>query len=171
MTAAPHDTVIEREVFRQQAQMVRHVVGVSIAGLTHQDSLIQPHPGGNCLNWVMGHLLWAYQGVLELLGQEPPMKQETLGRYARGAAPMKDPAEAVDFDQLTKAWNESTERVDTGLASLSSEVLDRPAPNSPTGNPDETVRSLLATVFFHQAYHAGQTGLLRRLAGREGAIR
>ena len=50
-------------------------------------------------------------------------------------------------------------------------LLDRPAPHSPSGNPDETVRSLLTTVFFHQAYHAGQTALLRRIAGREGAIR
>jgi uncharacterized damage-inducible protein DinB len=30
---------------------------------------------------------------------------------------------------------------------------------------------VLATVFFHQAYHAGQAGVLRRVAGREGAIR
>jgi hypothetical protein len=26
-------------------------------------------------------------------------------------------------------------------------------------------------VFFHQAYHSGQTGLLRRMAGKEGAIK
>jgi uncharacterized damage-inducible protein DinB len=43
--------------------------------------------------------------------------------------------------------------------------------NSPSGNPDETVRSLITTVMFHQAYHAGQTAVLRRIAGREGAIR
>jgi uncharacterized damage-inducible protein DinB len=49
--------------------------------------------------------------------------------------------------------------------------MDEPAPFSPTNNPKETVRSLLATVFFHQAYHVGQTGLLRRIAGKEGAIK
>jgi hypothetical protein len=33
------------------------------------------------------------------------------------------------------------------------------------------VRSLLATVAFHQAYHAGQTGTLRRVVGKSGAIK
>ena len=34
-----------------------------------------------------------------------------------------------------------------------------------------TVRSIINTVMFHQAYHAGQTAVLRRIAGKEGAIR
>lgn len=27
------------------------------AGLSHEDSLVQPQPAGNCLNWVLGHIL------------------------------------------------------------------------------------------------------------------
>jgi hypothetical protein len=29
---------------------------------------------------------------------------------------------------------------------------------------------LLTTVFFHQSYHVGQAGMLRRIEGRPGAI-
>ncbi len=43
-------------------------------------------------------------------------------------------------------------------------------PDGPTGNPEETVGSLLAVVMFHQAYHSGQLGILRRIAGESGAI-
>lgn len=35
---------------------------------------------------------------------------------------------------------------------------------------DETMGSLLAAVLFHQAYHAGQLGILRRIAGESVAI-
>lgn len=171
MTAKPKETVTDIEILRHQGRMVQRVVGVSIKGLSHEDSLIQPEPGGNCLNWVMGHLIWVYQGVLPLLGQQPVIKQDELAHYARGAEPIEDAAEAFDFDRLISMWNESAERIDAGLASLDPQALDRPAPHSPSGNPDETVRSLLTTVLFHQAYHAGQTALLRRIAGREGAIR
>lgn len=38
-------------------------------------------------------------------------------------------------------------------------------------NPEETVSSLLTVVLFHRGYHAGQTGILRRIAGKAGAIR
>ena len=94
-----------------------------------------------------------------------------LQRFARGAPPLKDPGDAIDFVKLLAAWNQASERVDAGLAGLDPDMLDQPVPNSPSGISDETVRSLITTVMFHQAYHAGQTGVLRRIAGREGAIR
>ncbi len=56
------------------------------------------------------------------------------------------------------------------LASLSDENLAAAAPFSPRNDPDETVGSLLTLIAFHQAYHTGQTGLLRRVAGHDGAI-
>lgn len=50
-------------------------------------------------------------------------------------------------------------------------MLLQPAANRKTGNPKKTVHSLLFTIMLHQAYHSGQLGVLRRMAGREGAIR
>jgi uncharacterized damage-inducible protein DinB len=158
------------EVFRHQARTTHKVVQINVDGLTQEDSLIQPHPGGNCLNWVVGHLVCIYDKTLPMLGQEPVMEADALKRYDRGAPPLQDPAEALELEDLMSAWDRTTERIVAGLEGLTPEVLDRPAPRSPGGNPDETVRSLLAVTFFHQSYHAGQTGLLRRLAGKEGAI-
>jgi uncharacterized damage-inducible protein DinB len=160
----------DTEVFRHQARTTHTVVRLNVEGLTQEESLIQPAGGGNCLNWVLGHLLWVYDEMLPLLGQVPAMGKKALARYARGSAPLQDPAEALDLGDLLAAWDEATQRVDAGLAGLTAAALDRPAPRNPSGNPNETIRSLLSTVFFHQAYHAGQTGLLRRTAGRKGAI-
>jgi len=162
-------TAAEIELWRLQARMARDVVNANTHGLTHEDSLVEPRPGGNRLNWVLGHLLSVYDGFLPLLKQEPVIGA-ALQRFARGAPPLRNPAEAIDFGKLLAAWNQASERVDAGLAGLDPEILERPVPNSPSGNPDETVRSLITTVMFHQAYHAGQTAVLRRIAGREGAI-
>jgi uncharacterized damage-inducible protein DinB len=170
MTRAAPATASEIDLWRQQTRITRDVVGINVAGLTHQDSLVQPSPAGNRLNWVLGHLLWAYNGILPLLNQEPVMDQESLKRYARGAPPIRDDSEALDFQNLLNAWTEVVERFEAGLAGITPDLLDRPA-DSPTDDPDETVRTLLTTVMFHQAYHAGQTAVLRRIAGKEGAIR
>ncbi|HYU31185.1 MAG TPA: DinB family protein [Thermoanaerobaculia bacterium] len=171
MTTATSEAVREVEVFRSQAGAIDKVLQLNLAGVTQEESLIQPHPGGNCLNWVAGHLLCIYNDTLPLLGQQPVMEKGALKRYARGTPPLEGPAEALELRDLLAGFEEATRRIGAGLATLTPEVLDRPAPHSPTNNPDETVRSLLTVVFFHQAYHTGQTGLLRRLAGKEGAIR
>jgi hypothetical protein len=163
-------TATEVENFRLQAGIVRNVVAVNVQGLTHADSVVQPRPGGNSLNWIMGHLVWAYEQALPLFGQDLVLEQGVLDRHARGAPGLASPAEAVNFEDLLSAWNVAAERVDAGLAGLTPEVLDRKAPGSPTNNPNETVRSLVCTILFHQAYHAGQTAVLRRIAGKSGAI-
>lgn len=171
MTRTAPATLSEIDLWRFQTRMTRDVVRANVDGLTHEDSLIQPHPGGNCLNWVLGHLLSVYNETLPLLSQEPVMSGDLLERYARGAPPIRNRAEALDFQELLTTWDDAVQRVDAGLAALAPDVLDRPVPDSPSGDPDETVRSLLTVVMFHQAYHAGQTAVLRRIAGKEGAIR
>jgi hypothetical protein len=171
MTASPPGTVGEIEVFRLMCRMSRLMVEANTRGITHEESLFQPQPAGNCLNWMIGHLMTAYEGTLPLLGQQPVLGKDAVSRYARRGPPLTDPAEAMDFGRLMRAWAEASDRIDAGLAALDPDQLDQPSPFSPTGNPDETYRSLLATVSFHQAYHAGQAGVLRRLIGKEGAVR
>ncbi len=171
MSKATTATLSEVEVFRKQARTIHEVVRLCVNGVTHEESLIQPQPGGNCLNWVMGHLVWAYNGCLPMLGQEPVMQEGAVERYARRSPPLQDPTEAVQFPELLGAWDTIAQRIDDGLGGLTTEVLDRRAPGSPNNDPNETVRSLLSVVFFHQSYHAGQTAILRRITGKEGAIR
>ncbi len=171
MTTTVAEISGEVRVLRHQVRAIHRVVQLNVDGLTQAESLIQPQPGGNCLNWNVGHLLCVYDQILPELGQTPVLGVDTLQRYGRGTAQLENAAEALDLGQLMTAWGEAAQRMEAGLESLTPEVLDQPAPWSPTKNPKETVCSLLSSVFFHQAYHAGQTGLLRRIAGKEGAIR
>jgi hypothetical protein len=155
---------------RYQGHLTQTVVRLNLDGMTHEDSLVQPHPAGNCSNWVIGHLLTIYTDALPLLGQKAVRPREELSHYARGAPPIKHPAEALPLEELKKGWDESCARFDAGLAALPEDRLTERVPNSPTNNPDETMGSLLATLLFHQAYHSGQLGVLRRIAGKPGAI-
>jgi uncharacterized damage-inducible protein DinB len=164
------ETLNEIENFRQSTRIIHKIVRMNVEGLTQAESLIQPQPAGNCLNWVVGHLLAVYDLALPLVGEKPILPDGALKRYARGSLPLKEAAEARDLSELMSAWDRAIERIDTGLATLTVEALDKPTPSSPDNDPNETVRSLLNKICFHQAYHAGQTGMLRRIAGKERAI-
>ncbi len=48
----------EVEVLRRQTGNTGGVVRRNIEGVTHEASLRHPEPGGNSMNWVVGHLLW-----------------------------------------------------------------------------------------------------------------
>lgn len=158
------------KILRHQASMVHQVVKMNTDGLSQADTLIQPSPAGNCMNWVVGHLVAIYNQVLPLVHQEPTSLHESLARYDRGSRPIRNANDALGIAELMSEWDEACTRYDVGLKSMTTEELLQPAPMSPTNNPNETIGSLLSTISWHQAYHSGQTGLLRRLAGKDGAI-
>jgi hypothetical protein len=171
MTASASNLTGTIDVLRHQARMVHRVVQINADGVTQAESFVQPQPAGNCLNWVVGHLIAVYHNVLPLLGQEPVLDASVLEHYKRGSVPLRNSAGALDISELMTAWDECCRRVDAGLAGLSEDKLAERAPVSPTNNPDETIGSLLSTVCWHQAYHSGQIGVLRRIAGKPGAIK
>jgi len=170
MSSTAVSTLNDVEVFRTTARVTGQVLKMNAAEMSQADSLVQPDPGGNCFNWVIGHLACVYNNVLLMLGQEQVVPAERLKRYDRGSKPITNASEALELSELLNICEKALERIDVGLATLTPERLDEKAPVSPTNNPNETVRSLLAIVGFHQAYHAGQLGVLRRIAGKPGAI-
>lgn len=157
--------------YLQLAHMAQAVARMNAQGVTQAESLVQPQPAGNCFNWVMGHLVTVYNNSLPLVGQQPVTDRAELAVYERGGPPLTDAARALEIDRLLALWDEASARFQAGLGTLTPERLDSPAPFSPSGDPDETVRSLVATILFHQAYHSGQLGILRRVTGHEGAVK
>jgi len=161
----------EAEILRHQARSIHRVVCMQADGITHEESIVPPQPAGNSFNWVVGHLITVYNNALPLLQQEPVASKEALEPYQRGSLPLDDPGKALPLPELLSLWETASERFDAGLAALPPERLDDLSPFSPTGNPNETVRTLLSTITFHQAYHTGQTAILRRIVGKPGAIK
>lgn len=148
----------------------RRVLEANTNGVSHQESLAGP-AAGNCCNWVVGHIVASRNHVLRLVGEEPVVDEATLAAYQRGSEPLRDGSRAREFDQLLRDFARSQERLDAALSSASNEQLAAPVPEGVPKFGDGTVGTALAMLHFHEAYHIGQTGLLRRLAGKPGAIK
>jgi hypothetical protein len=157
------------EILATQYAFNHFVLQKNLDGLSHADSLVQPQPGGNCINWVLGHILANRNSILRLLGASAILSDDQTKPYMRGAAPLAtDGAGAIQLEALVEALNTSQETVATKLAQLTPEAFAKPV-EGPTGGED-TVGSALAKLQFHEAYHAGQVGILRRLTGRDGVL-
>jgi uncharacterized damage-inducible protein DinB len=157
------------QALARQTEFVHQVLGVNTSGVSHEESLAQPSPGGNCLNWVVGHIVASRNQTLALLGKEPVWSEETAKRYLRGTGPIEGDAEGVvRFEKTLEAFEASQQPILDGLAEISDAELETMVPWLESEVPKSVA---LAGLVFHESYHLGQTGLLRRILGKEGAIR
>jgi hypothetical protein len=130
-------------------------------GLTHADSLLTPASGGNCLNWVLGHILVNRGRVLVALGAVPPWEDVLAARYLTGGEPLTNPADPglLPLERLLAELATSGQAIAAALGALAVDDLLVEVEGSPVG---ETVLGLC----WHETYHLGQLEQLRWLAGR-----
>ena len=157
------------DTLQAQFSMSAYVLQKNLQGITHEESVRQFESGGNYINWILGHIVRTRVEVLPLIGVESPYSLDDFGLY-RGNPDAVDASE-LSLDDLVEHFEVLQGLLDDGLSALTAENLSDPAPVSPTGNPDETMGTLLATIAYHEAYHAGQIGTLRRAIGRPGVIK
>ncbi len=132
-------------------------------GISHEQSLARSGTGGNTLNWVLGHIVASRNGIFALLGEPPVWTESEAEPYVRGAAQL-DPTRAHPLPAILAALESSQARLMARLETLTDGELA-------AEHGQSTVAKQLAFLQFHETYHVGQTGLLRRLAGKEGVIR
>jgi uncharacterized damage-inducible protein DinB len=145
----------------KQFDMNHRVLHQNVAGLSHAESIREPEPGGNCLNWVVGHIVASRGALLRALGAEPVWADSLALPYKRGARP--EVATLLPFEKIVADFDRSQALVVAGLQALAEEALERTGRKDPLGLE-------LGFISFHESYHVGQTGLHRRLLGHEGAI-
>jgi hypothetical protein len=128
----------------------------NLAGVSHEESLLQPH-SGNCMNWVLAHIVSSRNGVLGAMGRDPYWPSEQAARYARGSAPVTGPEDARPWDTLVQDFDQTQERILAGLSAMTEADLQKPHAR------EMTVGEWISFLHFHEAYHIG-------MAGKEGAI-
>ncbi len=137
---------------------------LNLRDITQEDSL-RPSPGGaNPLNWVVGHMVASRGLALRLLKAEPIWDAETAAMYSGQEDAVFEPGRALPLERLLADLDASQERLATALRAATPELLATPARRG-------TVADTLVFLYFHEGYHAGQLGLLRRFLGKAGVIK
>ncbi len=151
------------DAFRRNAGIVRN----QTEGLDHSDSLIQPAGGGNCMNWVVGHLLTYRFRTLEVMGQAAP-GVDRLARYRRESEPVTGDGEGVlRLDELLRLLDDSEAILAEALVSANSDFW---AQELQVGQRTTTIGQRVFFNYFHECYHVGQLELLRNAAGRHEKV-
>lgn len=136
--------------------------------LTHADSLRQPPFRGNCLNWVLGHIVEHRDVILKTLG-EPTLLQERGERYKRGSEPLTAEDDGVVPLEELLGWLDQTQAcIAAKLAQMDDAAWEREI--SVGHQRTTTVGQRVFFLYFHETYHVGQTELFRQLAGKDDRV-
>jgi uncharacterized damage-inducible protein DinB len=142
------------------------VVNRNLEGINQRDSLVHPQPEGQTFNWILGHMVKTRNEILELMGRKSLYPKNKFEMYTpKGFSEAK----ALDIEELKGAFNALQIELEHGIKSLSPAKLNEPASLRP--DRSDTVGSILNTIMWHEAYHAGQLGTMRRVIGKEGKIK
>lgn len=137
-------------------------------GLSHADSLLQLPFRGNCMNWVLGHILNSRHSALVALNDAGLLPEEIQARYQRGSEPVDEESQDVlPLDDLLAKLAESQERIVAALAEMDGAGLERPVQ---VGDKNAPLGDRLAFLHWHETYHSGQLEILRQLAGTNDSI-
>jgi hypothetical protein len=131
-------------------------------GMTDGEAARTPGDGGSNILWNLGHILQHRDQALGLLGAETILRPEHAKRFATGSLPSRVP-NPFTLEQLLNRLETSQARLEGAFRDASLETLAATGPNG-------TVLQRLHGLAWHETYHVGQTGSLRRGAGLKGAI-
>ena len=144
------------------------IIKAQTQGLTHSDSLRQLPFRGNCLNWVLGHIAANRNDMLLFLGEKAILSEAHGTRYGYGSEPVcGDAGDILTLEQLLAALEKGQEALAARLENIAAEELEREV-QSFLGTT--TLGQLVFFLYWHESYHAGQTELLRQLAGKDDKV-
>lgn len=147
------------EAFARNANIVK----MQTDGLSTEESLLQPPFRGNCLNWVVGHIVQNRDRVIEALGGVRVFGSSGE-RYRRESEPITGDGEGIlRLEELLALLEQSQQAIEGALKTATEEDLKREI--TPVRRP-MPAQDWVFFLYFHDTYHTGQTELLRQLAGK-----
>lgn len=123
--------------------------------------LTRPGARSNSMLWIAGHVTQFRYRVANVLGAE---REVPWGEMFATGARISDPDHYPDGDDILARWNEITPELLRRLSALDGSALDGPTPDR-VASPDGTLRGALTYLAFHEGYHIGQLGFLRKWLG------
>jgi len=156
---------MESKYFIRFFKINHYCIEVNSKEITHEESIIQPGPNVNSLNWILGHIILSRNSIFKLLNKPSIWPDSHDVFYKRGSSLNQNKDNFLDFNQLLKDFDQTQNLLKKYLGGLTVEDFEKPV------NEKETLAQSLSFLQFHESYHVGQTGILRKLLGKEGAIK
>jgi uncharacterized damage-inducible protein DinB len=133
----------------------------SLAGLSDDELWWRPSEGGNPMAWILGHITEVRSGLLASLGR--PLETGWGRKFPRGAS-VGRPADYPGREAVEAVWQATHGLMRDAFSGLTDARLAEPHQGPPLPGVT-TLAGAIAFYAFHETYHVGQLGYLRKQMG------
>jgi hypothetical protein len=133
----------------------------ALIGVGREHFLRRPGPHSNPMVWVAGHLTQFRCRMAAMLGVPRELPWTTL--FSTGSV-IGDLSTYPEREEIERLWADVSGELAARVATLNAAELNAPPPPR-VASTDGTMTGVIALFTFHEAYHVGQLGYLRRFLG------
>ena len=148
-------------VIAEQFRVTTNLFVKALAGMDAEALLTRPGARSNPPIWIAGHLTQSRARIVTVVGGTADLPWK--GMFETGSV-IRDLRAYPDAEAILAVWTSLSETLMERLERLTSDQLGA-APPPRVASPDETLRGALALLAFHEGYHVGQLGFLRKWLG------
>jgi hypothetical protein len=142
------------------------VVSRTLDGLSDDEVWQSPPGGGNPIGWILGHVVGSRTLMLGLLGSPLPSPWEPR-LFARGSL-RADRGSYPTRQAIETTWQATHAAMRQAFAAVTPAQLSAAATTELPGV--RTIADQLAFGAFHESYHVGQMGYVRRQLGHSAVV-
>lgn len=149
------------DIIRYLYTLTLRVLKTNLDGIRDEESR-QELPGGTSVNWIVGHVLLSRSNLLAQLGAERHHDSTLLQFYQPAHDAPNRTGQQMSLDSLVHELETHHQQFVELLTSIVEEATEE--------RRSELYKEM-CFFHFHESYHTGQIGVLRRILGKEGKIR
>jgi uncharacterized damage-inducible protein DinB len=135
----------------------------SLNGIRQDQALVRPGPSSNPMLWVAGHLVQARTQLLRAFG--PPRQLPWENLFATGSM-IGEATLYPSIGEVEAVWSSASAELVRRLEGAPPNRYDESAPDWLVSR-DGTLGGAINYAVYHEAYHVGQLGYIRKWLGYE----
>jgi uncharacterized damage-inducible protein DinB len=145
---------LKQEVYRSMFEFQSGIFQNALEGLSESNVLTRPSPHANHINWLLGHLLHCRYMLAGMIGAQVHNPFEEM--YWNSIEDKSYPK----LIEIISRWPEATEKLLSRLSEMTDAELE-----ARTATEKPTLEEMVSFFAYHEAYHLGQIGIVRKIIG------
>jgi len=137
-----------------------------LEGLTEDHEHARPIKRANSVNWVAGHIVRYRYSIANLLGVDA---ESPWGELYRKGTEATNGDKYPSLDEIRAAWKDISAKMLKAIKEAEEETLTKVPPWTKPGL-ENSIRGTVTFLAFHESYHLGQLGFLRKFHDLDAAF-